>query len=182
MPNLEHLGTWASGGVMNAVIESPRGSSVKLTYDSELGAFTVSRVLALGVTYPYDWGFIPSTRAPDGDPLDVMVVSEVSTYPGVVIGCRPIGVVRVSQKRSAGSGRERNDRIIAVSTHEPRLAHLVDTRSLAARQKEELEQFFATAVLFEGKGVRLLGWGGSSEACELIRGAAAAAARRAKRS
>jgi Inorganic pyrophosphatase len=59
-------------------------SLVKLEYDIELGVFTASRGLRLGMSYPFDWGFVPSTRAPDGDPLEVLVVHEASTYPGAL--------------------------------------------------------------------------------------------------
>jgi inorganic pyrophosphatase len=62
-----------------------------------------------GLTYPYDWGFIPSTKAEDGDPLDVPILHDPQTYPGVVLRCRPIGILEVEQKKKGET--ERNDRI-----------------------------------------------------------------------
>src|ERR1700730_15805579 len=78
---LSDLPSYNDGGCVHAVVEAPKGSLVKLKYDIELGVFTVSRGLPpLGMSYPFDWGFVPSTRAPDGDPLHVFVVHEGSTY------------------------------------------------------------------------------------------------------
>lgn len=152
-------------GELQVVVETPRGSRAKLKYDPEQKAFVYSRPLVLGVEYPYDWGFVPSTIAADGDPLDAMVMHDAVTYPGVVIACVPVGVVKVTQKKKKGSGREPNDRVIVVPSYEPRFD---DVSKLPKRQREELEQFFLTVVLFENKGVRIEGWGGPKEAERLI--------------
>jgi inorganic pyrophosphatase len=165
MANLANVPTRDKNGYLRAVIETPRGSAVKLKFDESLEAFELSRSLALGVVYPYDWGFFPSTRAADGDPLDVMVYHEASTYPGIVIPCRAIGVVCVSQKSKKG-GRERNDRLIAVPVDERRYD---DARALDKRVRQELEQFFVSAVLFEDKGLRIEGWQGPKAAERMIR-------------
>jgi Inorganic pyrophosphatase len=95
MTNLLKLPTWADKQHIYAVVETPRGSTCKLDFDPELRAFTLAKPLMAGLTYPYDWGFIPSTKAEDGDPLDVLVIHDAQTYPGVVLRCRP------SRKRRA---------------------------------------------------------------------------------
>lgn len=72
MPNLIKLPTWADKTHINAVVETPRGSRCKLEFDPKLRVFILAKPLMAGLTYPYDWGFIPSTQAEDGDPLDIL--------------------------------------------------------------------------------------------------------------
>ena len=151
------------GGALRVVVESPAGSRVKLKYDPDLGAFTISRPLVLGIVYPYDWGFVPGTRGPDGDAIDAMVVSDFSTYPGVIVPSRALGVIRVEQNAKKGGGRQRNDRIVA----EP-VAARRSIGVLPERVRNELEKFFLAATLFEGKDIEILGWGSAAEAEALI--------------
>src|SRR5262249_25000580 len=109
MTDLLKLPTFAADEVFHVVVESPRGSSVKLKCDPDLGAMTVSRPLVLGLAYPYDWGFVPSTRGPDGDPIDALVRSDVASFPGVVIACRAVAVLQIEQNHPTRSGeRARN--------------------------------------------------------------------------
>jgi inorganic pyrophosphatase len=152
-------------GALPVVVETPAGSRVKLKWSPELGTFVLSRPLALGVAYPFDWGFVPSTRAPDGDAVDVLVVSDASTFPGVVVCCRPLAVLQVEQNAKTG-GRERNDRIVA----EP-VAARRPTPSLTDRVRMEVEAFFEAATLGENKSLRILGWGDAAAAESLVRAA-----------
>jgi inorganic pyrophosphatase len=69
--NLAKIPTWVDKSHIHAVVETPRGSRAKLSFDSKLNVFTLSKALLTGLTYPYDWGFVPSTKAEDGDPLDI---------------------------------------------------------------------------------------------------------------
>lgn len=73
---LSTLPSYGEDGTVHAVVEAPKGSLLKLKYDLKLGAFTVSHSLPIGLSYPFDWGFVPSTQAPDGDPLDVLILHE----------------------------------------------------------------------------------------------------------
>jgi inorganic pyrophosphatase len=168
MTNLLKLPTWADKQHIYAVVETPRGSTCKLDFDSELQAFTLAKPLMAGLAYPYDWGFIPSTKAEDGDPLDVLVIHDAPTYPGVVLRCKPVGILEVEQKKK-GKKKERNDRIFAVPDRSPLETDLEDVRRLPSRAREELEQFFRATNALEDKEIEFLGWRGPTHAIKMIK-------------
>jgi len=167
MVDLTHLPPRDQQGAVRVVVESPRGATVKLKYDAALCAMSVSRPLPLGLAYPYDWGFVPGTRAADGDPVDALVYWDVPSYPGVVVPCRAIAVVRLEQD-SKVNGRVRNDRILAVPVKHSRGAAIGSPDDLPGRVKDEIAQFFVSTIFFEPKNPLLLGWGGPDEAERLI--------------
>ena len=169
--DLTGLPTFADGDVFHVVVESPRGSPLKLKFDAGLKAMSVSRPLPLGVFFPFDWGFIPSTEGPDGDPLDAMLLWDVASYPGVVVACRALGVLQVEQNRRNHdpSERIRNDRIMALPIEARREQPNADVDALSPRVRQELEQFAIAATALEGKDARIVGWGGVPTAIALIR-------------
>jgi len=134
MPNLLKLPTWAGDGAIHIVVETPRGARAKLTYDPELKTFVLSKSLMLGLAYPYDWGFIPSTRADDGDPLDALVIHDAATYPGLVMRCKLLGVLQTLQDTK--QHRIRNERIIAVPEDSHRERELSDVQGLLPRSSK----------------------------------------------
>jgi inorganic pyrophosphatase len=169
MTNLMKLPTWADESHIYAVVETPRGSRAKLEFDPKLGAFTLSKPLLAGLTYPYDWGFVPSTKADDGDPLDVLVIHDAATYPGLVLKCKPIGVLEVLQ---TDKGRkERNDRVFVVPDRSPFEGDLQDIRRLPKRAVDELEKFFEATDALETKKLTFLGWHGPRRAIKAIKNA-----------
>lgn len=125
------------------------------------------RPLADDDTYPYDWGFVPSTTAEDGDPLDVLIIHDAQTYPGVVLRCRPVGILELQQK-SKGK-KERNDRVFAVPDRSPLETDLLDIRRLPSRAREELEEFFRATNALEDKELEFLGWRGPNHAIKTIK-------------
>src|SRR5256885_3808194 len=129
---LDRLPTRSETGAFHVVVESPRGSALKLKYEPSLGAVVLSRPLPLGLYYPFDWGFVPGTRAPDGDPLDAAVLVEAGSYSGGVIPCRALGIIALEQDKKDGSGRERKDRVVAAPIQAPRLEHGRDQSVLGA--------------------------------------------------
>src|SRR6516225_3253820 len=91
MPNFINLPAFTETGDVHVVVETPRGSRAKFAYDPKLETFALTKSLLTGLTYPHDWGFVPSTRADDGDSLDIMVIHDAATFPGVVLTCHIIG-------------------------------------------------------------------------------------------
>src|SRR5215467_11815430 len=85
------------GDCLNVVVETPKGSRVKYSYDPESGFFIVSKVLPAGRMFPFNFGFIPKTLAADGDPLDVLVLNEEGLITGCLLKVRPIAVLKTTQ-------------------------------------------------------------------------------------
>jgi inorganic pyrophosphatase len=167
MTNLVKLPTWADKAHIHAVVETPRGSRAKLEFDTKLRVFTLSKPLLVGLTYPYDWGFVPGTKAEDGDPLDVLIIHDAATYPGLVLKCRPIGVLEVLQ--SSKGKEERNDRLFVVPDRSPFEGDLQDIRRLPKRAIAELEKFFEATDALEAKKLTFLGWHGPQRAIKTIK-------------
>jgi inorganic pyrophosphatase len=169
--NLATISAFSGDDLLHVVVEAPRGSSLKLKYDPKREAMSISRPLPVGVTFPFDWGFVPSTKGADGDPLDAMLLWDVASYPGVVVTCRAIGVLYVEQNRKSGdpSKRIHNDRILAIPVEARREHMLTDVDALPARVRQELEQFTRAATALEGKDVRVVGWGHAADALKLVR-------------
>ena len=152
---------------VQVVIETPRGARAKFKLDMEIGAFRYSRPLALGLSYPFDWGFIPSTCGEDGDPLDGIVLHDAASYPGVVIPCNPLGVLQVAQTEE-GTTR-RNDRYVFKPIKSPLKDVLDEVEELPSKIRNELEQFFRAAVLGTGKTLDYLGWKDAATALKGLR-------------
>ena len=169
--DLSVLPTFSRGDFFHVVVESPRGSQLKLKFDESLKVMSVSRPLPLGVFLPFDWGFIPSTQGEDGDPVDAMLLWDVASYPGIVVPCRALGVLQIEQNRKNHdrSERIRNDRVMALPIEGRREQSLEGVDALPPRIREELEQFAIAATALEGKDVRVVGWGDVSTALALIR-------------
>ena len=166
--SLSNLPAYSEDGSVHAVVEAPKGSLVKLKYEIKLGAFTVAHSLPLGLSYPFDWGFVPSTQASDGDPLDILILHEASTYPGVVLPCRPLGVVEMDQEDQGGK-RERNDRVIVMPAWHDRVGEFENASDLPERLREEIEQFFLSTTFFSAKKPKILGWKGPKRASSTIK-------------
>lgn len=160
----------ASADLFHVVVETPRGSNLKLKYEPRWEAMGVSRPLSLGITFPFDMGFVPSTQGPDGDPVDVLVVWDVASYPGVVLVCRPLGVMCVEQNRTNHdpSVRIRNDRILAVPEAARRERDITSVHALPARVRDECAAFVVAATALEGKDACVVGWEGPEAVLPLL--------------
>ncbi len=171
MTDYLHLPSRFPEGGINVVVETPRGARTKFKYDPQLQAFRMSRPLTLGLRYPFDWGFVPSSCAEDGDPLDALVLHDGESYPGIVIPCRPVGVLEVTQREE---GRKfRNDRVLFVPMAAPRQRNMRDVLSLSKPMKEELEGFFQAAIAGTDKALTFEGWRGAKAAMAAAKAAEA---------
>jgi inorganic pyrophosphatase len=170
---MKSLQAWAGEGVVNLVVEAPRGAGAKFKFDQDIEHMTLSRPLPTGLTYPCDWGFIPGTMAEDGDPLDGFALWDGHAYPGIVMRCRPIGVLKVDQTPYDSGKTVRNDRVALVPEKDARMSDVRSVLACADRLRQELGAFFLASVAFEPKRVELKGWGGPEEALRLIKEAAA---------
>src|SRR6204780_704813 len=99
MPDLTYLPNQldASKRVCRAIIETPKGCRNKFDYDPDSGLFKLGGLLPEGMMFPFDFGFIPSTLADDGDPFDVMVLMDEPAFPGCLLICRIVGIIQGEQ-------------------------------------------------------------------------------------
>ncbi|HEV7912926.1 MAG TPA: inorganic diphosphatase [Albitalea sp.] len=128
-------------GQLRAVVEASQGSRNKLKYDPELGVFALHKVLPLGCAFPFDFGFVPSTRGDDGDPLDVLLLMDEPVPVGGVVACRLVGVIE-AQQTQPGKKPLRNDRLLAVSALSHRHRGCTTLADLGAGLLDEIERFF----------------------------------------
>jgi len=156
MSDLTKLPARNKEGHVRVVVETPRGATAKYKYEPKLQAFTLGRRLDPGLEYPYDWGFVPRTLGPDGDPLDAMILHEIATFPGMVVPCRPVAVLEVQQ--SEGERTFRNDRVLFVPAKQAKPV------APDAGQRRSLEAFFLGSVAGTGKKLEFLGWRGADRA------------------
>src|SRR3954467_1364383 len=126
-----------------AVIEPPRATPTKLAFDEKLRAFTVKKVLPQGMSFPFDFGFIPSTRGDDGDPLDVLVLLDESVPAGCIVPSRLIGVIDARQSDDDGDMIE-NVRFIAVGERCELFADVKRMADIPAAVLQQIEHFFVS--------------------------------------
>jgi inorganic pyrophosphatase len=149
------------------VIETPKGSPNKYDYDPDCGAFRLAGVLPDGQYFPYDFGFVPSTLAEDGDPLDVLVLLDAPVPVGCVLTARLIGVIEAEQHEKDGAIR--NDRLLAVATHAHTHQHVKTLNDLRPKQVDEIEAFFVDYNRAKGKKFKPLKRAGPKVAAKLIK-------------
>lgn len=164
-------------GIIQVVVETPKGCRNKFAFDPEQKVFALRKVLPAGMTFPYDFGFVPKTIAPDGDPIDVLLLMDEPAYPGVVVRSRLIGVIEGEQIE--GKKRNRNDRLLAVAEANHLYAAIQRWEDLPRHFMKELEEFFVNYHRLEGKEYKLIGCRNSAQAERLIKQARHAHAKRA---
>jgi inorganic pyrophosphatase len=154
-------------GLVNVIIDTPRGSRCKYKYDEKAGLFRLGKLLPLGASFPYDFGFIPATRGDDGDPLDVLVLLDEPVFVGCVVPVRLIGVLEAEQTEQGGE-KIRNDRLLGVveTPYNPPEVRSLD--ELSGQRLDEIEHFFVSYNEMEGRRFRPTGRHGPNRAERLL--------------
>jgi inorganic pyrophosphatase len=153
---------------LRVVIETPKGSRNKFKYDPALGTYKLAGVLAEGMAFPYDFGFVPQTRAQDSDPLDVLLLMDAPAFPGCVVEARIVGVIEAEQTEKNGE-TTRNDRVLAVATSSHNHADIKEPKDLNSNMIRELEDFFIAYNKARGTKFKLLGCKDMKTAMKLIK-------------
>jgi inorganic pyrophosphatase len=151
-----------TGQPVHCLVEIPKGSRNKYQWDERLGGIKLERFLFSSVVYPTDYGFIPDTRSPKGEPLDAMVCVSAATFPGCVIPVRVIAVFRTSDERG------QDDKLLCVPHEDPNWSRLERLEDLPAQLRDEIAHFFTIYKQPEGKDVDVQGWEDREVAEELL--------------
>lgn len=147
---------------VNAVVEVPMGTNNKFEYDKRVGAFRLDRVLYSPMHYPGDYGFVPSTLAEDGDPVDVLALMDRPTYPGIVMSVRPLGYLEMTDEKG------RDQKVLAVPEGNPRFAAYRSLADVPQHRLREIEHFFRIYKELEGKTTIVEGWRPLEDAHRII--------------
>jgi inorganic pyrophosphatase len=153
--------------IIQVIIETPKGSRNKYAFDQQDRIFGLKKVLPAGMTFPYDFGFVPSTLADDGDPVDVLVLMDEPAFPGCLLKCRIVGIIQATQ--GTKKKKERNDRIIAIEQDNHSFASIQHVDDLGKAFAEELEEFFVNYHALSGEKYRILALKGPGEARKCIK-------------
>jgi inorganic pyrophosphatase len=152
----------AGHGLVNVIIDTPKGSRNKYKFDEQALCFRLSRILPLGAAFPYDFGSIPHTLAEDGDPLDVLVIADEASFAGCLLNAKLIGAVRAEQTEKGKTIR--NDRLLAVPVTSVNPAEMSHIDELSSARVAEIEHFFVSYNQAHGRHFRPTGHAGPDEA------------------
>lgn len=153
-------------GELAVIVETPKGSRNKYKFDEKLELFRLSGVLPEGAVFPFEFGFLPSTKAADGDPLDVIVLVDGPTSVGCLVMARLIGVIEAEQTEHGHTVR--NDRLITVATHAHLFAEVKSLTDMSDKTVEEIEHFFVSYNEMRGTVFKPLGRFGPERAMKLV--------------
>lgn len=152
--------------LLQLVVETPRGSRNKYSFDEDARIFRLKAALPAGMVFPYDFGFVPRTVGGDGDPLDVLVLMDEPAFPGCVLLARLIGAMECEQTEHGETNR--NDRLLAVAETSHLYSNLRSIDDMPKQALTEIGEFFANYHKLQGKESRLLAWVGADEARKLV--------------
>jgi len=151
---------------VNVVVETPAGSRNKYRFDESTGSFLLHKVLPLGFSFPFDFGFLPGTHAEDGDPIDVVLLGGEPTFTGCVVPARILGVIEAEQRESGKTIR--NDRVIATAETAKIRPPWDDLGDVPGKLLDEVERFFVAYNEGEGRLFAPIGRRGTAAAWKSI--------------
>jgi inorganic pyrophosphatase len=167
-PGIQGLST-IDGDAVNIVIETPKGGRAKMKYDDKADVFRFEKLLPLGQAFPFDFGFLPSTVAGDGDPLDVLLIGEEPAPAGCVVLGKIIGVLEGKQTENGSS--ERNDRLIAIPLDGKSRKPMMPAPRIDKVLTKAITDFFVVYNSLQGKKFVPLGVHGRTRAMRLVKAA-----------
>jgi len=135
--------------IVNGIVEIPKNTRAKYELDKKTGLLKLDRVLYASMYYPANYGFIPQTYCDDNDPLDILILSQITLVPMCLVDAKVIGVMRMMD------GGELDDKIIAVAAHDMSVNHLNDISELPPHFFKELRNFFEDYKKLENKTVQV---------------------------
>ena len=156
----------ASGDVVT-IIETPQGSRNKFKYDPELRLFRLHKALPIGAVFPFDFGFIPSTQAEDGDPTDMLLLMCEPAYPGCIVLTRLIGVIEAEQTEEGKTVR--NDRLMGAASLYKDYDKVHDLQDLGEGLLSQIEHFFISYNEMQDRQFKPIGRAGSEKAMTLVK-------------
>lgn len=152
---------------IEVIVETPKGSQFKYKYDPKKEWFTLHKALPVGLIFPYDFGFVPGTKGEDGDPLDVLIMSEFSFLQGSMIECKVMGSMQAEQ--TDNKKPIRNDRIFAYPKLKGFYPVYDSMEDIQQDKLKEIESFFIYYNAMQGKTFKPLGILGPKETLKIIK-------------
>jgi inorganic pyrophosphatase len=150
-------------GIVEIVVEIPRGSRNKYEFDEEAHVYRLDRVLSSAVYYNFDYGFIEGTRAGDGDHTDALLIIDTPTFTGCHVWGRPIGGLEMRDEKGV------DFKTLCVAIGDPHQQHIERLDQVRPHRLVEIEHFFNTYKLLENKAVDVIGWRDREEALRVLR-------------
>ena len=160
--DLSRLSPSPCSGLIHLLVEIPAGSRNKYSYSHSTGVMRLDRVLHSSIRYPFDYGFVPNTLAPDGAPLDAMVIMAEPTFAGCLLRARPIGLLDIKEDGVDDA------KLLCVPEADPGQRDIHSIRQIAPSQLEEVAEFFRTYRSFEGHRISVSGWRDASAVPALL--------------
>lgn len=153
---------------VNAIVEIPRGSQNKYEYDHETHTIKLDRHMLVSMGYPAEYGFIPDTLGGDGDPLDILILTEYPTFPGCQIEVKVLGMCIMTDEHGP------DEKLIGVPDYDPRWKSATDIGDVPKADLDRISHFFTVYKdLDEGKWMKVENWVGRDEALRELEAARA---------